>query len=162
MNEVKDFVVSVAFNNGEYRLIDFKKLFQKWGVEKDALQKNLLDRDKFNSVRVHEGTLQWPAIKTVIKLSNGKEFDVMYDVDPIVMYEESEFDAERNKKYFVGQLLKNARLEAGLTQEELASRSGTTKNYISRIENNKSDIEYGTLVKIIEIGLDRKVELIMK
>ena len=162
INEVKDFVVSVAFNNGEYRLIDFKKLFKKWKIEKDPFQRELLDEKKFNSMRVNEGTLQWPEVRKTMKLKSGKEFEVMFDVDPIVMYEESEYDEERNQKYQIGDLLKTVRLEVGLTQEELAFRSGTTKNYISRIENNKSDIEYGTLMKIIEIGLGRNLELVVK
>ena len=113
-------------------------------------------------MRVHGGTLQWPEVKKMMKLKSGKEFEVMFDVDPIVMYEESEYDEERNQKYQIGNLLRTVRLEAGLTQEELAFRSGTTKNYISRIENNKSDIEYGTLMKIIEIGLGRNLELVVK
>lgn len=162
INEVNDFIISVAFNNGEYRLIDFNKLFKKWGVENDSFQNQLLEEKKFNSVRVHEGTLQWPLIQKIIKLKNGKTFEVMFDVDPIVMYEESEYDEIRNEKYYVGDILKKARLSAGLTQEELALRSGTTKNYISRIENNKSDIEYGTLKKIIEIGLNKQLELVVK
>jgi len=42
-----------------------------------------------------------------------------------------------------------------MTQQELAEKSGTTKNYISRLENNKSDIELMTLQKIVEAGLGR-------
>ena len=34
----------------------------------------------------------------------------------------------------IGALLQEARLEKGLTQEELAERAGTTKSYISKIE----------------------------
>jgi DNA-binding XRE family transcriptional regulator len=162
INEVSDFMVSVAFNNGEYRLIDFKKLFEKWKIENDSFQSQLLDQEKFNSVRMHEGTLQWPMLKKTIKLKSGKTFEVMFDVDPIVMYDESEYDEVRNEDYYIGSMLKKARLSAGLTQEELALRSGTTKNYISRIENNKSDIEFGTLKKIIEIGLDKRLELVVK
>ncbi|MCB0855516.1 MAG: helix-turn-helix transcriptional regulator, partial [Bacteroidetes bacterium] len=54
----------------------------------------------------------------------------MFDLDPVVLYEESISDEERNKMYQIGDLIKNARIEAGLTQTELAKRSGTTKNYI--------------------------------
>lgn len=41
-----------------------------------------------------------------------------------------------------------------MTQEELALKVGTTKNYISRIENNASDIRLSTLMRIIRDGLD--------
>ncbi len=160
--EVNGFLVSVAFNNGEYRLIDFEQLFDKWNIKSDPFQRQLLDPEKFQSIQVNEGSLQWPAVKKQIQLKSGKIFDAVFDLDPIVLYEESEHDEERNKKYRIGQMLREARLEAGLTQEELAQRSGTTKNYISRIENDKSDIEYGTLLKIIEIGLGRELELVVK
>jgi DNA-binding XRE family transcriptional regulator len=90
------------------------------------------------------------------------EFEVMLDFDPIVLYENSQPDEERNKRYQIGHLIKNARKEAGLTQDELARRSGTTKAYISRIENNRSDLEVGTLIKIVEIGLGRELEILIK
>jgi HTH-type transcriptional regulator/antitoxin HipB len=51
-----------------------------------------------------------------------------------------------------GALLQELRKEKGLTQEELALKCGTTKNYISRIENNASDIRLSTLMRIIREG----------
>jgi DNA-binding XRE family transcriptional regulator len=159
INEIKGFKIYCAFNNGEHRIIDFELLFKKWDIKEGDLQYPLTKSKAFKQVIINEGTLQWPNIMDKIKLSNGMEFNVPFDLDPIVLYEESAPDKERNKKYFIGEKLKNARKKAGLTQEELAVKSGTTKNYISRIENNKSDIELGTLIKIIEIGLGRKLEI---
>ena len=49
-----------------------------------------------------------------------------------------------------------------INQEDLAQKSGTTRTYISRIENNKSDLEITTLRKIIEIGLGKKLEIKIK
>ena len=40
--------------------------------------------------------------------------------------------------------------------------SGTTRNYISRIENDRSDIELDTLKKIIETGLGKQLEINVK
>lgn len=57
------------------------------------------------------------------------------------------------ESFRLGILLEEARLKLGLTQEELAERCGTTKSYISRIENNASDIRLSTLMKIIQQGL---------
>ena len=57
-----------------------------------------------------------------------------------------------------------ALLQQGSTpkgREELAEKSGTTRNYISRIENDRSDIELDTLRKIIEIGLGKKLRLVI-
>lgn len=53
----------------------------------------------------------------------------------------------------LGALLQGLRKEQGLTQEQLAVKCGTTKTYISRIENNASDIRLSTLMRIIHEGL---------
>ena len=59
----------------------------------------------------------------------------------------------------VGILIAEARKKQNLTQKELVERIGTTKNYISRIENNASDIRLSTLIKIIRDGLGGKLHL---
>jgi HTH-type transcriptional regulator/antitoxin HipB len=51
------------------------------------------------------------------------------------------------ERFKIGVLLKQARERAGLTQEELASRLGTKKTAISRIENHAEDIRLSTLAK---------------
>jgi DNA-binding XRE family transcriptional regulator len=52
-----------------------------------------------------------------------------------------------------GVLIQEARKKRHLTQEELALKVGTTKNYISRVENDASDIRLSTLMRIITDGL---------
>ena len=59
----------------------------------------------------------------------------------------------------VSEMLKEARLQANMTQEELAVRAGTKKSYISKIENAKGNIQLSTLIRIFEKGLNRKVGL---
>ena len=54
--------------------------------------------------------------------------------------------------------LKEERLKAGLTQEQLAAKIGTKKTYISRIENGKADVQLSTLFRIFE-GLGKRVSL---
>ena len=56
-------------------------------------------------------------------------------------------------------LLKEARVEAKLTQEELAEKTGTKKSYISRIERGSSDIQISTYYKLIEIGLGKQLNI---
>ena len=56
-------------------------------------------------------------------------------------------------QFKMGALIHDARLEKGMTQEQLAEKCGTNKAYISRIENNIKDARISTLQKIIEIGL---------
>lgn len=57
----------------------------------------------------------------------------------------------------LGIMLKEARKQANLTQEELAERTGTKKSYISRIERGLSDIQISTYYKLIEIGLGKRL-----
>jgi ribosome-binding protein aMBF1 (putative translation factor) len=57
----------------------------------------------------------------------------------------------------LGVMLKEARLQAHLTQEELADKTGTKKSYISRIERGLSDIQLSTYQKLIEIGLGKQL-----
>ncbi len=59
----------------------------------------------------------------------------------------------------IGALLQQARLEKGMTQEELADKTGTTKSYISRIENDIKEVRLSTLHKIVEQGLKGRVRL---
>jgi len=59
----------------------------------------------------------------------------------------------------VGALLQQARLDRGLTQEQLADKTGTTKSYISKIENNIKEVRISTLQKIVEQGLGGTLQL---
>jgi DNA-binding XRE family transcriptional regulator len=67
---------------------------------------------------------------------------------------EQEFEA-----FKIGILIQEARKKQNLTQEELAKKVGTTKNYISRIENDASDIRLSTLLRIINEGLGGHISL---
>jgi ribosome-binding protein aMBF1 (putative translation factor) len=59
----------------------------------------------------------------------------------------------------LGVLLKEARKEANMTQEELAEKSGTKKSYISRIESGKSEIQLSTFYRILKIGLGKDLQI---
>lgn len=59
----------------------------------------------------------------------------------------------------LGVMIQELRKEQGLTQEQLAERCGTTKTYISRIENNASDIRLSTLMRIVREGLGGHLRL---
>ena len=68
---------------------------------------------------------------------------------------------EEFETFKIGVLIQEARKKQHLTQEQLAERAGTTKNYISRIENNASDIRLSTLMRIIREGLGGHLTLKM-
>jgi ribosome-binding protein aMBF1 (putative translation factor) len=63
------------------------------------------------------------------------------------------------KAFAIGELIREERRLASMTQEQLAEKTGTKKSFISRIENGHSDIQLSTLYKLLELGLGRKVSL---
>jgi DNA-binding XRE family transcriptional regulator len=67
---------------------------------------------------------------------------------------EEEFEA-----FKIGVLIQEARKQRNMTQSELAEKTGTTKNYISRIENDASDIRLTTLMRIVREGLGGHLKL---
>ncbi len=69
---------------------------------------------------------------------------------------------EGYENFKIGALILEARLEKGMTQEQLAEKVGTTKSYISKIENNIKEVRLSTLKKIIELGLGGNLELSIK
>lgn len=62
----------------------------------------------------------------------------------------------------LGALIHEARIEKGLTQEQLAQKCGTNKAYISKVENDIKDVRISTLQKIIEVGLGGQLNLSIK
>ena len=73
---------------------------------------------------------------------------------------EKRTDFEMKAKAFsIGEILRDARKESHMTQEELAQKTGTKKSFISRIENGHSDIQLSTLYKLVELGFGKKVIL---
>jgi len=66
---------------------------------------------------------------------------------------------EKAQMFIVSEMLKEARSQAKLTQEQLAEKAGTKKSYISKIENGKGNIQLSTLIRIFEKGLNRKIGL---
>lgn len=66
------------------------------------------------------------------------------------------------ENFKIGVLLQEARHKKGLTQEELAEKVGTTKSYISKIENNIKEVRISTLQKIVKLGFDGQLQLSIK
>ena len=158
INKVDGYRVHCLFDNGAARVIDFCQLFKKWQVKDDDWEYPLLnDEHAFGQVTLEGGTLIWKNIEIVSTDETGASVVDHYELDPIVLYEASEPDEAYQLP--IGALIKQARKSVGLTQEQLAQRSGTTKHHISRIENNRVSIELATLLKIVEGGLGKKLRI---
>lgn len=64
------------------------------------------------------------------------------------------------EEFKIGVMLKSAREDAGLTQEELAHKLQTKKSAISRIENHAEDIKLSTLERFAQaLGKKLRVEV---
>ncbi len=146
------------FNNGESRILDFGKIFKQWKVTKNDFEYPLLDEKEFEKVELRNYTLSWPNIEIKVSGENDKDLILPYEIGADILYQLSE-EINDPSKYRYGRLIRNARIKAGLTQEQLAKKSGTTRFYISRIENDKTDLEMSTFRKIVEAGLGKKLKL---
>ncbi len=95
-------------------------------------------------------------------IRNAKNFDELLDIKYGKIGTEKRDDFEERAQYYViSEMLKEARKEAKMTQEQLAQKVGTKKSYISRLENGKCDIQLSTLYRIFEFGLGKKINLLI-
>ena len=90
-------------------------------------------------------TKSWKDIKDIVYGEKGTERRDELDRD---------FDS-----FKIGLLLKKAREEKHLTQEQLAELVDKKRTYISRVENNGSNLTLKTLYDIVEKGLGGKVNI---
>jgi len=158
IHKIDGYKIYCLFNNGESRIVDFQRLFKLWNTkEGDFVYPMMQSLDVFQQVEVIDGTFTWKNIKIESTDEHDNPVTHFLDLDPIVMYESSVPDP--NRQIHLGLMIKQTRKELGLTQQELAAKSGTSKHYISKIENNKSGIELSTLIRIIEGGLGKRLEL---
>ena len=89
---------------------------------------------------------------------NIQTFDQLIEVEHGKIGTESRNTYEEQSQMFIiSEMLKEARREAKITQEELAAKTGTKKSYISRIENGKGNIQLSTLIRIFDIGLNKRI-----
>ena len=158
INWVKDLSVSVVFNNGQTRIIDFKVLFDRFEVKPVDPEYLLINPEEFAKVELVDYTLSWRNVEQYLTMIDGKRERIPYEIGTDVLFKYSKPET-KNISLSIGQLIREARKRAGLTQQQLAGKSGTTRNYISRIENDRSDIELDTLRKIIEVGLGKELEV---
>jgi DNA-binding XRE family transcriptional regulator len=92
--------------------------------------------------------------------NNIKSFDQLIEVEHGKIGTESRNAYEENSQMFIiSEMLKDARKEAKITQEQLAEKTGTKKSYISRIENGKGNIQLSTLIRLFELGLNKRIGL---
>jgi DNA-binding XRE family transcriptional regulator len=91
------------------------------------------------------------------KINNYSEvLDKKYGLDGTperTIFEQSAYD------FYSGLVLHQARKDAKMTQSELAHRTGTTKSYISRIENGVISPSVGAFYRLIS-ALGMRIEIV--
>lgn len=93
-----------------------------------------------------------------------KNYDNITNFEQLLEFEhgkvgtESRTEYEENSQIFIiSEMLKDARKEANMTQEQLAEKTATKKSYIAKIENGKGNIQLSTLFRLFEVGLNKKI-----
>lgn len=159
IRSIKGFNIYCIFNNGETRVIDFKELFSKWKISKNDPEYLLLNEKEFKKVALRNQTLSWKNVKIELKDIKGEKTTHPYELSPDILYKNSQSVQEEEHKFFFGSVIKSTRIKKGLSQQDLATLSGTSKTYISRIENDLIEPEFSTLYKIVELGLGKKLKV---
>ena len=161
INRVKGLTISVLFSDGHNRLLDFNEIFKNWKITKSDKEYKLLNSEEFKKVKLQDFTLTWTNIKTELEGFDDKKLVIPYQIGADTLYDMSIPDENREALH-LGILIKRERIKAGLTQEQLGERIGSDKTYISKVEADLFHIEISTLKKIVEGGLHKKLEILIK
>ena len=157
---IEGFIITAVWNTGELRQNDFTKEAQAWHL--NPFLNQLQNPSVFAKAELRHGALEWPNATVEdpdYSEMNTRQF-VPINYDPETMYAESTLIGPLNLSTQLVELVKNARKQAGITQQEMARRSGFSKQYINRLESGKTDIQVKSLLQILEMGLGKRIELV--
>ena len=102
IHQINGFKIYCLFNNGESRVINFEELFKKWKTTPKSLHFPIANSLKeFKKVELIDGTLTWKNIVVEGEDENGNKVNCHYELDPIVLYEQSQLDTIRMKHIIV-------------------------------------------------------------
>jgi len=151
--------ISFISNNGEYRIIDIKSYFKSIKLIKGDFGFELIeDKKLFESATIVDKAITWKSLTKKITLKSKKKMTYFFQLDPISTIEKSIMDEVLNKSINYGRSIKMLRKSLfNLSQEELGNKIGSDKQYISKVENYKTDLELKTLRKIYEVGFNKKL-----
>jgi DNA-binding XRE family transcriptional regulator len=156
--KIENFNIFCHFTNGEYRFVDFEKLLKHWNVEQKDPEYKLLNQSELHKVKIVNGTMSWSNIAVFLLDENGKEKSFPFELDPIILFENSQIDEDKVFENF-GMLIRNERLKAGLTTKQLAKKSGIAEEYISKIENETSNLELLIIRDILQNGFGKRLKI---
>lgn len=161
ITEVKFPNICFLSNNGDFRKLNIRRTLKFLGFQKGDFGYEVLeDKELFAEVEVIDNALAWKNLNQTAKLQDKGKFNFFFHLDPIVTIENSIKDEERFQRINYGRSIKELRKHSlRISQDELASKIGTDKQYISKVENYKTDLELKTLRKIYEVGLNKEIAI---
>ena len=94
-----------------------------------------------------------------LKAMNCTPIEDLFDEDfgTVGTPERDAFELECDA-FIIGERLKQTREDMGMTQEELASKVGARRSFISKIENGSTDVRLSTIARVFQ-GLGRRVNI---
>ena len=139
--DINDYKITVYFNTGEYRLIDFLEIIKK---PNNKFDEKLINKDILNSVFVSDGNLMFKKIKYSFTINNKRKY-AYYSIGGDTLYENTTIV---NRNIPIGTKIKNLRLQHKISQKQLSEKIKITAGNLSIIERNLHYPQIKTLKKI--------------
>ena len=152
------FKIYCLFSNGEHRFIDFEALFKQWKIGPSEVEHPLLEAAELQKAELVNGTLSWGNLAVWLVGEDGEEKRYPYEIDPIVLYQNSQLDQDALVEN-LGALLKTERIKSGLTVKQLAKKIGISEEYITKLEDEKSNLELLLIRDILKKGFGKHLTI---
>ncbi|WP_229311096.1 helix-turn-helix domain-containing protein [Larkinella soli] len=133
---VEPYRIITRWSNGEIRRNDYTARMDEWKRSSNPLYSRLSEWELFSRVTLRDGVLSWPEIRVEFNLG-GRQRSEPLEFDSITTFQESVLMADPlTVSESIGESILKARKAANITQEDLARRIGSTKQYVSKVERN--------------------------
>lgn len=80
INKIENLFANVTFNNGEARIIDFRKVLKGIGVNETSSAFKLFDEVELKKALLRNGTLSFDNVEQYITLRNGEKERVPFEI----------------------------------------------------------------------------------
>lgn len=152
---VEPFSIITKWSDGEIRKTNYVYKINEWHQSSNPLYQQIAQWENFKKVTVRNSVLSWPEIRVEFDFGNGIRSEP-FEFDPVVTRNESEIIATSLVPN-IGSTLLIACKAAKLTQNDLARRIASTKQYISKVERGIVSPQTDTLQRIAAAAMGRRI-----
>lgn len=156
IKNIEDNQIIFLINDGSYRKVDFQTFFKKHSSK--FSEKLLNNKILFSEVKLMNDTLGWEKLGIESKDIEGNDVFYPYEIDPLVLIDESKEETQLPKE--IGLIIRQKRLEYGISQKELAKKSGISPQQLSKIEK-RTNYNLKSIQKIIRQGFSGTMEILI-